>query len=376
MKTYKKLTSCIFAMFICLCIVLPVFKANNYFRKKEDHSESGKNVLKEVVEKAKPEQQKEAKQKKTEGTQDRNIAIKNISIPKAIISEALKEESPRIDAQAVQKEETASVAEAEKPNEIIVHEPVKAVHAQTGKSRPEENPVPADLPHTASDQYASRDKVKQENKLIEQKIVEKPANTRVNPSESFDFKEYGKNLVEIAGLKEGESMPVLELDESNYKEGLSFYGCQLIARPQPLPKEPYYFAFNNKEIKFAKGKSPYIGTFYPAEQADKLLFERLLSQSAYNELAKDTQFQLFYVPIDAEKERLLRCKIKTVLTAYQGDVSEVVKIHGKFRKVGDAYILIVESFQKANGEIVNINDLYNNMVSLRGKSMETRIDRH
>src|SRR3990167_6230215 len=133
MKTYKKLTSFVFAMFICVCIVLPVFKANNFFRKKEE-------------------------------TQDSNIAIKNISIPKTIISEALKEESPRIDAQAVQKEETASVAEAEKPNEIIVHEPVKAVHAQTGKSRPEENPVPADLPHTASDQYASRDKVKQENK--------------------------------------------------------------------------------------------------------------------------------------------------------------------------------------------------------------------
>ena len=79
MKTYKKLTSCIFAMFICLCIVLPVIKANNFFRKKEE-------------------------------TQDRNIAIKNISIPRVIISEALKEEAPRIDAQAVQKEETASVA--------------------------------------------------------------------------------------------------------------------------------------------------------------------------------------------------------------------------------------------------------------------------
>ena len=343
MKTYKKLTSFIFAIFICVCIVLPVFKANNFFRKKEE-------------------------------IHDKNVAIKNISIPKAIISEALKEESPRIDVQAIQNEprkekvsqDTASVAEAEKPKEIIVHEPVKAVHSQIEKSRPEENPVPVDLPHTVSNQHAPRDKVKQENKLIDQKIVDKPANTRANPSESFDFKKYGENLVEIAGLKEGERMPVLELDESNYKEGLSFYGCQLIARPQPLPKEPYYFAFNNKEIKFAKGKSPYIGTFYPAEQADKLLFERLLSQSAYNELAKDTQFQLFYVPIDAEKERLLRCKIKTVLGAFQGDVSEIVKIHGKFRKVGDAYILIVESFQKINGEIIPIRDRDNSAVAFKG----------
>ena len=342
-QTYKKLTSCIFAMFICLCIVLPVFKANNFFRKKEE-------------------------------TQDRNIAIKNISIPKAIISEALKEESPRIDAQAIQNEprkeiisqDTDLAAEVQKQNEVIVHEPVKAVHAQTEKSRSEENPVPADLPHTVLNQRAPRDNVMQENKLIEQKFVEKSSDNIANKAERFNFEKYGKNLVEIAGLKEGERMPVLELDESNYKEGLSFYGCQLIARPQPLPKEPYYFAFNNKEIKFAKGKCPYIGTYYPAEQADKLLFERLLSQSAYNELAKDTQFTLFYAPKDAEKEFLLRCKIKTVLSAFQGDASEIVKIHGKFRKVDDSYILIMESFQKINGEIIPIRDRDGSTVAFKG----------
>lgn len=368
MKTYKKSISFIFAMFICVCVLLPVFKANNFFR------ESRKNVLEEVLEKAKPEQQKEAKQKKTEETQDRNIAIKNISIPKAIISEALKEESPRIDAQAVQKEETASVAEAEKPNEMIVHEPVKAVHVQTEKSRTEENPVPADLPRTALNQHAPRNNVKQENTLIEQKFVEKYSDNSANKAERFNFEKYGKNLVEIAGLKEGESMPVLELDESNYKEGLGFYGYQLVARPEPLPKEPYYFAFNNTEIKFIKGKFPYIGSYYPAVQTDKLLFERLLSQSAYNELTKDTQFQLFYVPMNTENGRLLRCKIKTVLSAYQGDVGEIVKARGKFVKAGDAYILIVESLQKANGEIVNINDPCKNMVSMRSNSIETRIE--
>ena len=343
MKTYKKLTSFIFAMFICVCVALPIFKANNFFRKKEE-------------------------------TQDKNIAHKNITIPTAIVPQALKEEPTHINAQAVQNkpkkekvsQDTASVAEAEKPNEIIVHEPVKAVHAQTEKSRTEENPVPADLPYTISNQHASRDKVKQENTLIEQKFAEKAADTRANQTESFDFEKYVKNLVEIAGLKEGEKIPVLELDESNYKEGLSFYGYQLVARPQPLPKEPYYFAFNDTEIKFVKGKSPYIGTFYPAVQADKLLFERLLSQSAYNELAKDTQFQLFYAPMNAEKERLLKCKTKTVLSSFQGDVSEVVKIHGKFIKVGDAYILIVESLQKSNGEIIHINDRDNSTIAFKG----------
>ena len=333
MKTYKKSISFIFAVFVCVCVVLPVFKANNFFRKKEE-------------------------------IHDKNVALKNISIPRAIVPKTLKEVSPHINTQAIQKEQknekisqdSASVAEAEKSNEIIVHEPVKAVHAQTEKSRPEENPVPADLSHTVLNQHDSRDKVKQENKLIEQKFVEKSADTRTNQAESFDFEKYGKNLVEIAGLKEGDKIPVLELDESNYKEGLSFYGYQLVARPDPLPKEPYYFAFNNTEIKFVKGKSPYIGAFYPAVQADKLLFERLLSQSAYNELAKDTQFLLFYAPMNAEKGRLLRCKTKTVLSSFQGDVSEVVKIHGKFRKIGDAYILIIESLQKANGEIIPIND--------------------
>lgn len=366
MKTYKKSISFIFAMFICVCVVLPVFKANNFFRKKEDHPESRKNVLEEVLEKAKPEQQKEAKQKKTEETQDRNIAIKNISIPRTIISEALKEESPRIDAQAVQKEETASVTEAEKPNDMIVHEPVKAVHAQTEKLRTEENPVPVDLPRTALNQHALRDNAKQENKIIEQKFVEKSSDTRGKPAEKFNFEKYGKNLIEIAGLKEGERMPVLELDESNYKEGLGFYGYQLVARPEPLPKEPYYFAFNNTEIKFIKGKFPYIGSYYPAVQTDKLLFERLLSQSAYDELTKDTQFQLFYVPMNAENGRLLRCKIKTVLSAYQGEGREIVKARGKFVKAGDAYILIVESLQKTNGEIVLINDSDNSTAEFKG----------
>lgn len=291
MKTYKKSISFLFALFICAGILLPVFKANNFFSKKEAGTENENKALEEMVEKGKPEQQKEAKQEKPNEIRDKGIARKSIPIPKTIISEAWKEESPRIDAQAIQKEQqkekisqnTASVMEAEKQNEMIVHEPVKAVHAQKEKSRPEENPVHEDLPYAVPNQHASRDKMKQENTLIEQKIVDKSANMRSNPSESFDFEKYGKNLVEIAGLKEGESMPILELDESNYKEGLRFYGYQLVARPQPLPKEPYYFAFNNTEIKFIKGKSPYIGTFYPAEQADKLLFERVLSKSAYND---------------------------------------------------------------------------------------------
>lgn len=342
MKTYKKSISFIFAVFVCVCVVLPVFKANNFFRKKEE-------------------------------IHDKNVALKNISIPRAIVPKTLKEVSPHINTQAIQKEQknekisqdSAFVAEAENPNEMIVHEPVKAVHAQTEKSRTEQNPLPADLSHTVSNQRASRDKVMQENKLIEQKFVEKSSDNNANKAERFNFEKYGKNLVEIAGLKEGEKIPVLELDESNYKEGLGFYGYQLVARPQPLPKEPYYFAFNNTEIKFAKGKCPYIGTFHPAEQADKLLFERLLSQSAYNELAKDTQFQLFYAPMDAEKERLLRCKIKTILGATQGDVSKVVKIHGKFRKAGDAYILIIESLQKANGEVIPISDRDNSTVAFK-----------
>ena len=344
MNTYKKSISFIFAMLICVCVVLPVFKANNFFRKKEDHHESRKNVLEEVLEKAKPEQQKEAKQKKAEETQDRNITIKNISIPRVITSEVLKEE-------------TASVAEAEKPNKMIFHEPVKAVHAQADKSQIKEYSEPTALPRTALNQHAPRNNVKQENTLIEQKFVEKSVDTRGKLTEKFNFEKYGKNLIEIAGLKEGEKMPVLELDESNYKEGLGFYGYQLVARPEPLPKEPYYFAFNNTEIKFIKGKFPYIGSYYPAVQTDKLLFERLLSQSAYNELTKDTQFQLFYVPMNAEKGRLLRCKVKTVLGAYQGDASEVVKIHGEFRKMmDDSYILSIESLQKANGEVIPLSD--------------------
>lgn len=204
MKTYKKLTSFIFAMFICVCIVLPVFKANNFFRKKEE-------------------------------IHDKNVALKNISIPRAIVPQAVKEEPIHINVQAIQNkpkkekvsQNTASVAEAEKPNEMIVHEPVKAVHVQTDKSQQGANPVSVDLPHTASNQHAPRDNVMQENKVIEQKFVEKSTDNGANKAERFNFEKYGKNLVEIAGLEEGERMPVLELDDFNYKEGLSFYGLSV-----------------------------------------------------------------------------------------------------------------------------------------------------
>lgn len=369
MKTYKKSISFLFALFICAGIVAPVFKANSFFSKKEAGTENEKKLsVEEMVERGKQEQQRAVKQEKPKEMRD-----KGISIPKSIISEAVKEASPLTDAQVIVSQNTATVVEAEIQNEMIIHEPVKAVPTQAEKLRPEVNPAPADLLRTASNQHASRDKVKQENTPIDQN---RPADTIANPSESFDFEKYGKNLIEIAGLKEGETMPVLVLDESNYKEGLRFYGYQLVARPQPLPKEPYYFAFNNKEITFAKGKCPYIGTFHPAEQADQLLFERLLSQSAYNELAKDTQFQLFYAPMDKEKECLLKCKTKTVLGAYPGDASEIAIVHGKFGKKDDAYILIIESLQKSSGEIVNINDPTSNLVSLRGNSMETLTDRH
>lgn len=333
MKTYKKLTSFIFAMFICVCIVLPVFKANNFFRKKEE-------------------------------IHDKNVALKNISIPRAIVPKTLKEVSPHINTQAIQKEQknekisqdSASVAEAEKSNEIIVHEPVKAVHAQTEKSRTEVNPMPADLPHTVSNQHAPRDNVKQENKLIEQKFVEKSSDNSTNKAERFNFEKYGKNLVEVAGLKEGESMPVLELDESNYKEGLGFYGYQLVARPQPLPKEPYYFIVNNSGIKLVNAKCHYVGTFPPALHEDINRFQDLLLISPYNELAKDVQFQVFYAPMNIQMERIVRCKLKTILNSVQEDMGNVIKIQGKFKRLDTAYILIIESFQKISGEIVNVND--------------------
>ena len=97
-----------------------------------------------------------------------------------------------------------------------------------------------------------------------------------------------------------------------------------------------------------------------------ICFPGTLSTESYNDLAKDTQFQLFYAPMEAEKELLLRCKAKTVLNTYQGDASEVVKIHGKFRKAGNAYILFIESLQKENGEVIPISDSDGSTVAFKG----------
>jgi len=340
MRFYKKTMNFFIAVFICICVVFPIFKANNFFKQKEDAVQINRTEPESAEESRKPEEV-EAKSGKTKDVGDKKIAAHSISLPKVIAIEKTKEVLP---ANEIKREG------------VIVHQPVKSMNVQSEAPEHKESLTPKNESFPVSNLHTSFDTAKQDSSQLQQKKV---AGANVNtgkPAEKFDFKKYEKNLVEIAGLKEGEKIPVLELDESNYREGLGFYGYQLVARPQPLPKEPYYFMVSNSGIKLVNAKCPYAGTFPPALQEDTLSFQRLLSQSAYNDMAKDVQFQVFYAPMNMHMEKLVKCKLKTILNSAQEDMNDVTKIQGKFRKIDEAYILIIESFQKASGETVGVND--------------------
>lgn len=356
MRLYKKTTSFFIAVFICVCVVLPVFKANNFFKQKEDTVQKDRTEPKGCEENRKPEEV-ETKREEAKDVSDKKIAANSISLPKVIAIEKPRQEFPDEKMQPRHKEEKKTASQDALPaneikrEDVIVHQPVKSMNVQSEEPEHKESLIPMNesLP-------TSLDTVKQDSSQPTQKKVARANVNTAKPAEKFDFKKYEKNLIEIAGLKEGERMPVLELDESNYKDGLSFYGYQLVARPQPLPKEPYYFIVNNSGIKLVNAKCPYIGTFPPALREDINRFQDLLLISPYNELAKDVQFQVFYAPMNIQMERIVRCKLKTILNSVQEDMGNVIKIQGKFKRLDTAYILIIESFQKISGEIVNVND--------------------
>ena len=371
MNSNKKAVSWLISLCFFSVLLLPILKMNNYFRpKKEDTVKNDKVVMKKDDEEYAKTTQSEAKQEtvRVNDTKPSN----SISLPKAIVFDKSKNESSDKKTQQVEeKKEIVSnnilpLENDERLNNMIVHNPVKAMNAQSETSEKNESPNTAeDLP-TVLNHHAPLDVTKKENSDSSLEKTEGTKNVTAKPAEKFDFENYSRNLITIAGLKDGQNIPVLTLDGNYYDKALKFYGHVLVARPNPLPKEPFYFIVNDSSISLVKVKSPFIGAYYPATQDNTLLFQRLLAQSSYSAIAKAAQYKLFYVPKDVNKEVLVKCKVKTILDNYQVDSSDVLKIQGKFKRTDDAYILIIESFQKANGEIIKVTDPDNAKVAFAG----------
>lgn len=336
MNFNKKAVSWLISLFFFSSVLLPVLKMNNFFRpKKEDTVKKDTLALKKDVEENTKTTQSGVRQEEIARVNDKKPS-NSISLPKVIIFDNSK---------------------AERLNNMIVHNPIKAINVQSEASEENENSNTAKVSPPVLNHHAPLDVTKKENPDSPLEKTEGKKKVTAKHAEKFDFQNYSKNLVKIAGLKDGERIPVLELDGHNYKEGLNFYGFVMVARPDPLPaKESFYFIVNDSNIILVKEKSPYIGAYYPATQDNTLLFQHLLAQSSYSEIAKTAQYWLFYVPTDVNKELLVKCKVKTILDSYQVHSSDLLKIQAKFKRLDEAYILIIESFQKMNGQTVIVND--------------------
>lgn len=373
MNFNKKAVSWLISLFFFSVLLLPILKMNNFFRpKKEDTVKKDKVATKKDDEENAQTTQSEAKQEKNVKVNDKKPS-NSISLPKAIIFDKEKEESSDKKTQQVEeKKEMVSnnilpLENAERLNNVIVYNPVKAVNVQSETSEKDESPNTTEVLPTVLNHHAPLDVTKKENSDSPLEKTEGKKKVTAKHAEKFDFQNYSKNLVKIAGLKDGERIPVLVLDGHDYEKGLKYYGFVLVARPDPLPaKERFYFIVNDSNISKVSEKSPFIGAYYPATQDDTLLFQHLLAQSSYSEIAKAAQYNIFYVPTDVNKELLVKCKVKTILDSYQVHSSDLLKIQAKFKRLDEAYILIIESFQKTNGEIIKVNDPDNEKVVFAG----------
>ncbi|MGR3174557.1 MAG: hypothetical protein ACUZ8N_08175 [Candidatus Scalindua sp.] len=183
----------------------------------------------------------------------------------------------------------------------------------------------------------------------------------------FNFTEYTKSLIKNYGIREGEKIPLLLIDDHNqsmlYKKGLEFYGYRLIARPIVKPKEPYYFVINSSGIQLMQETCPYVGVFHSVLQEDRQLFERLMLRPQFRELSRN-QHQIFYAPMDTRMLNVIACKQKLILESINLDIKQVSRMIGTFKKLDSSYILIIESVVTIDGKRINVRDPDNRIVTV------------
>jgi ribosomal protein L20A (L18A) len=230
----------------------------------------------------------------------------------------------------------------------------------------------------APEEPVMQTEIKEDN-IVQEKMKEStlkrtslPEKTELTKEETgtvndFNFTEYTKNLIKNYGVREGEKIPLLLIDDHNesrlYKKGLEFYGYRLISRPLVKPKDPYYFVIGSSGIQLMQETCPYAGAFPSVLQEDQNLFEELLHQPQFKELSKN-QHQMFYAPIDTPMLNVIECKQKLILENMNLDIEQVSRMVGTFKKAGSSYILIIETIVTIDGKRLNVRDPDNIIVAV------------
>jgi len=200
-----------------------------------------------------------------------------------------------------------------------------------------------------------------EKTISEQKLSPAKNETlkkKADTEKRFDFTDYTTNLISNYGVREGEKVPVLFIDDHNksglYKEGLAFYGYQLIAKPEVKSGKPYYFLINNSGMERIDEAWPY-GNCPSALQEDRNLFRTLLYQPQFAEMTNQ-QYELFYAPVDTRMIAILECKLNLIIKEVHLATNEISSMIGTFKEIGNSYILIIESIVTAKGKHISIDD--------------------
>ena len=327
------------------CILLFVFYQNNWFGMITPSVQEKPKLQEEKIESEMKIREATVKNKVKKQTQ----AVNKIYLPKYKISEKqIEKNDNKIDVKperAIEQKEYLAFKEQSLPE----------------NTKKKEKAVPGILavPHNAKQESTIRNNVEKSTaKRVSQPAKNKAIKKNVVTEKEFDFTDYTTNLISNYGIREGEEVPVLFIDDHNksglYKEGLAFYGYQLIAKPEVKSEKPYYFLINNSGMERIDEAWPY-GNCPPALQKDRTLFRKLLYQPQFAEML-DRQYELFYAPIDTRMMAILESKLMLIIEEVRLATNEISRIIGTFKEIGDSYILIIESIVTVKGELIDIDD--------------------
>ncbi|MCR4288644.1 MAG: hypothetical protein NUV86_00060 [Candidatus Scalindua sp.] len=217
-------------------------------------------------------------------------------------------------------------------------------------------------------------------KVAARKVAKKPVTKPVSLSEvknvvkeplkivkNFDFRKYRANLINNYKVRKGERVPLLFIDDHGksklYKQGLSFYGYQLIARPEVKSGKPYYFIINNSGMERIDKAWPY-GSFPSALLEDRNLFRNLLSQPQFAGIP-NCRYELFYAPLDTRMIAILESKLKLIIEENNVTANEISRMIGTFKEIEDSYILIIETVIMIDEKRLYVRDPDNVIVAVR-----------
>ncbi|MBT6227115.1 MAG: hypothetical protein HOI47_10700 [Candidatus Scalindua sp.] len=232
------------------------------------------------------------------------------------------------------------------------------------EKRVPEIPVqPEDKPKVAVRKVAKKPVTKPVSLPVVKNVVKEPSKI----VKDFDFRKYRANLINNYKVRKGEKIPLLFIDDHGksklYKQGLSFYGYQLIATPKVKSGKPYYFVINNSGMERIDKAWPY-GSCPSALREDRNLFRKLLSQPQFAGIPNG-QYELFYAPLDTRMIALLESKLKLIIDENSVTVNEISRIIGSFKEIGGSYILIIETVIMIDEKRLYVRDPDNVIVAVR-----------